>query len=195
DFADPQQIQNVIIGGAGTSSEATFNPKAFTYFASQDLLALPIEHFGQIFFDDVDFVEDGDFGGPGGEAVPLQTPTPSFDESEEFQGLYVYRVTPDQGFDYLGRISTWLDDVSFWWTSFTRGVFIADHVYAVTERAVISAPTANVDAVSGSVVLPEPIGFGEPIKPGEPVVEPDTPPEPDIATSGVSESGPDDAGR
>ncbi|MHC4611642.1 MAG: beta-propeller domain-containing protein, partial [Planctomycetota bacterium] len=176
-FDDPQQTHNVVIGDWNTYSEATRNPKAFTYFAAQDLVALPIENYG--------FAEiDGVFVGR-----PRQTPTPLPEEIGEFRGLFVYRVTPEDGFDYLGALSTDLEqqDGRFWnWgASFTRGVFIEDHVYAVTDRAVVAAPVADVAAVASSVEIPFDMDFEEPGFPEEP--EP-VPPDAE-GTDGGSEGG------
>jgi len=163
DLTDPLQIQNVVIGGSETYSEATWNPKAFTYFAAEGLVALPIEHYG---YDDwgweVDVETSGtDEGTDGGEGTASssdtrQTPTPPADEIGDFRGLFVYGVSVEGGFDYLGRLSTDLAGEGFWsrWPDFTRGVFIEDHVYAVTNLGVVSSALDSVDTVVGQVELP-----------------------------------------
>jgi uncharacterized secreted protein with C-terminal beta-propeller domain len=70
DFASPQLVHFEVIGTNGTYSEALYNPKALTYFASQGLLAIPIEHWAY----DFGLVVDGGEGGfgelePGDEGV------------------------------------------------------------------------------------------------------------------------------
>ena len=46
DFANPKLTANVVLGAeSGASSEALFNPKAFTYFADRNLVALPVSIF------------------------------------------------------------------------------------------------------------------------------------------------------
>jgi len=165
DFTNPQPMDNVVIGGWDTYSEATWNPKAFTYFAGGDLLALPIEHYDygtDGWWDTDDWFEtgvwptggfeEGDGAAGGG---PRQNPTPPFEGS--FQGLFVYRVTPEEGFDYLGRVSTSLEGSGGeWWyrgAEFTRGVFIGDHVYAVTSELVVAAPVDSLATVRASVEI------------------------------------------
>ena len=190
DFAHPQltaKIPNVVIGDWNTYSEATGNPKAFTYFASQDLLALPIEHRGRDWWWD-----EGDsdvVGGDGGEAVPMQTPTPPFADGDEFQGIFVYRVTTEDGFDYLGRLSTSIeDDDGWWWTSFTRGVFIGDHVYAATDQVVVTAPLADLTSVTASVELPNEDDYPRPGYPEEPTTAPEPDDQDDTATANGTEA-------
>lgn len=50
-----------------------------------------------------------------------------------FDGLVVFRVSPDAGFSELTRISTRFDQAGFSSGSYTRGVFLADNVFAVTD--------------------------------------------------------------
>ncbi|MHC4235725.1 MAG: beta-propeller domain-containing protein, partial [Planctomycetota bacterium] len=125
DLAEPRRTHNLVIGDWDTYSEATWDPKAITYFPAQDLLALPIEQYGY-FATDGWFGTDGWFDTDGLEEIgdgevdpqgsPRGNPTPPFEEGESFQGIFVYRVTPDDGFDYLGRVSTSLQDPGdpFW---------------------------------------------------------------------------------
>jgi hypothetical protein len=163
-FANPQLVDSVVIGDSNTYSEATHNPKAFTYFAARDVVALPIEHYAGPVFIEPGFDEEGVAEMPDAEPPPPRPGPMQPITQESFQGLLVYQVTADQGFDYLGRLSTKLDNANAWWTAFTRGVFIDDHVYAVTERAVVNAPVATMDTVTASISLPAPVGF--PDEPG-----------------------------
>ena len=56
----------------------------------------------------------------------------------------MYRVSAETGFEQVGRISTSFDGFGYYYGSFTRGVFIGDNVYAVTDVGVRAAP---VDAI------------------------------------------------
>ena len=166
DFANPQLAFTEHIGDPNAWSEALYNPKAFTYFAAEDLLALPVEihGYGPVFEpdieplvddrgepgdadgDDVDEgTDDGDAGDPAGEAMP---------PPEEFYGLYVYRVTPENGFEFLGRMSTVLDDDRYYYGGFTRGVFMNANVFAAGERGVVGAPLTDVNSAPWQVVFP-----------------------------------------
>jgi hypothetical protein len=173
-----------VIGGVdGAGSEALRNPKAFTYFAEQSLLALPIEiyDYGFTFIDGPFFGEDDVVAVDGGMVEPgLIEPAQAdggiaADEefvSEAFYGLLVYRVSTDGGFEALGRISTVYVD-NFYWTAFTRGVFIDDDVFAATNRGVRGATVADLATVTHEVqfkeTLPDDI-FEEPINGADGVV-------------------------
>lgn len=133
DAANPALLYKTIIGGRGTSSEANSNPKAFTYFSARNALAFPIDLY----------TDNG-------------RPAPAWGR-HEFTGLYVYRVTVQNGFELLGRIQS---DGGFNssncflpYTGFTRGVFIGDTVYSVTGRNVKSAALDAVGTVLGKVDL------------------------------------------
>ncbi len=114
DFANPQLTSNVILGAdTGASSEAIYNPKAFTYYAERGLVALPISIYDNpVFFfeDDLAFEMDGEdgmvsggrrnddgtvSGGSSGSAPPpdvLTTPIP--DEPLPDRNLPVEPTTP-----------------------------------------------------------------------------------------------------
>jgi uncharacterized secreted protein with C-terminal beta-propeller domain len=116
DFSDPQLQHTERIGDRGTDSEALQNHKAFTFWAENNLLAFPMnlyEHSG-----------------------PPEYPY-SFGE-HTFSGLYVYRVTPNEGFEFLGRINTVFE---YGWL---RGLFIEENVYAVNGEAIRSAHIDNI---------------------------------------------------
>lgn len=160
DFSDPKLAAPTVVLGeqGGASSEALYNPKAFTYFAERGLVALPVSLYNNMIFLEID-----DVTGTGVSVVdavaptesettdPAQTDTdvePEPDEPaepiddampftpEEFEGLVVYSVSAEDGFTELGRISTGFEEAGYYWASFTRGVFIGDHVFAVTDHGV-----------------------------------------------------------
>lgn len=88
DVENPIELWKTEIGDRGTDSPALHNHKAFLYSASQQLLALPIQL---------------------AELPALIKNDPSSSGSEygdfTFQGAYIYRLTLDKGFEFLGRIS------------------------------------------------------------------------------------------
>ena len=131
DFAAPQLLAKEIIGVRGTESEANENPKAFNYFAPKNALAIPI-HLAE---------------GP--------TERPDEYGKQTFAGLYVYHAAVADGFKLLGRIGTDDDPQQYFYfggsTSYTRGIFIGDTVYAVSGTAVIAAPLADASQVQSSV--------------------------------------------
>ena len=169
DFANPRLQDNVIIGGdSGAWSEALSNPKAFTYFAEANLVALPIsiqDNF--IFFDDplvdLDFDQAGsDAGGETNAGAPPADDEAIIEEPVEivepfipagFDGVIVFRASVETGLAELGRLSTRFEEIGLYGPSFTRGIFINDNVYAVTNRALRAAPVAAVESAPFKLVF------------------------------------------
>jgi len=180
DFANPIRTSNVIIGGdTGAYSEATWDPKAFNYFASRGLVALPVSIYPD--YGDVIFVEgDGSTGSTGVEtdAAPPDSPVEIIDplplEKQGFDGLYVYSASATGGLTELGQISTRFDEAGYgyWGASFTRGVFIGDKIYAVTNQGVREASVSNVSAVENELFYGVPYVEGPPIPMDPMPVEP-----------------------
>lgn len=133
DAANPTLLHRETIGGRGTSSEANSNPKAFNYYKVRNALAFPVDLYG---------------GGTG-----------TWDwGTHEFTGLYVYRVTVAGGFQFLGRIAS-TQGLSprgcyYGYYGFTRGVFMDDTVYSVTQRGVKAALIDDVATLIGQVTFP-----------------------------------------
>lgn len=137
DMANPQLLHRETIGGRGTSSEANYNPKAFNFFtpsgADYGLLAFPID-----VYDDSGSGNPWSYGG------------------WKFSGLMVYQVSVQNGFAYLGGISSIDTDVvngCYWgyYGGYTRGVFIGDSVFSVTPNAVKEAALADVATITAEL--------------------------------------------
>jgi hypothetical protein len=182
DFAHPAIDHNIIIRGDGgiyseAYSEALGNSKAFTYFASAGLIALPISIYNYGPFMDDFVIEPGDTDGdqiddggmpadnttsqtvdediaidPIEPGAPPDTPASEPPQKENFDGLFVFSVSAETGFTELGRISTTFDQ-AYWWTAFTRGVFIGDDVFAVTNQGVRGAPIDDIESVPYELLL------------------------------------------
>ncbi len=126
DFAAPELLHKELIGARGTGSEALHEHKAFTFWKENDLLAIPID----LYQHNIEPDHPWNLG------------------KHTFSGLYVYRATPADGFEFMGRIaadSSWNGYYSARWT---RGLFINAHVYAVTSDAV---HVAEVGAIASTV--------------------------------------------
>jgi len=106
---------------------------------------------------------------PMPEPVPEPQPAPppvdvgiSFDEGF-FSGLYVYRATPEGGFEFLGRLSALRNDRAYFGPEFTRGIFIGDTVCAVTSDNVQVSMVEDVEEPVATVDFPVPDSAGPPI--------------------------------
>lgn len=182
DFAHPVRSFNVVIGAdTGAYSEATWDPKAFTYFAEGGMVALPVSIYPD--YGNVVLV-DGEGGTGDGETdVPPSDSTGDAinslpPEQQGFDGLFVYSASATGGLTELGRISTRFDEAGYWWSSFTRGVFIGDKVFAVTNLGVREAAVSNVSTIEhelyyGPPLVEEPPVILEPqpvpAEPGKPI--------------------------
>jgi hypothetical protein len=123
DFTKPVLLHKKCIGDRGTNSEALHNHKAFTFWAANELLALPISLYEHL--------------------LPQKYPWQHGEKT--FEGLYVYRISAESGFHLLGRINTRNDKLNWTHNPWTRGIFVDQQVYAVTNNAVRSALTDQIE--------------------------------------------------
>ncbi|MBU2567005.1 beta-propeller domain-containing protein [Patescibacteria group bacterium] len=93
DVTNPKELWKTEIGDRGTESEALHNHKAFLYSPSKQLLALPVRVAE---LDDEVKADSNREGNEYGEFT--------------FQGAYVYRLTVENGFELLGKITHHVDD-------------------------------------------------------------------------------------
>lgn len=133
DFAKPQLLHKAVLGDRGTTSEALYNHKAFTFWEAEGLMALPIDLY--------EHQSEPEYPYTYGEFT--------------FKGLYVYRVGIDDGFEFIGRISTSsdLEEYGYYYNDWTRGVFIVDNIYAVTPEVVKSAKINDIEGIVQSIAI------------------------------------------
>jgi inhibitor of cysteine peptidase len=133
DISNPVQLHKAVIGDRGTSSDALYNHKAFTFWETNSLLAIPIELYEH----------------QSPPAYPY-----SFGDFT-FGGLYVYRVGTTGGFEFIGRISTMPDapESGYYHSPWTRGIFVGDNVYAVTPDSVNSAQINDIEGTVQRLIL------------------------------------------
>lgn len=223
DFGNPTLRHLEVIGEeTGSHSEALWNSKAFTYYAEGGLVALPISIYDNAYVDFDDGVRGDGSGGStdgaapppadGGDATVSSDGTMGEDggAADEaaigivepyvpggFEGIKVYRVSAESGFAEVGSLSTRFEDAGHYYASFTRGVFIGEHVYAVTDNGVHCTKVDDMGGAAIELLLREPVQYG-PVEPVEPI-DPDKPlehggatepgrPMPDPTTGGGSDS-------
>lgn len=134
-LANPQLMFKEIIGGRGTNSEANNNPKAFICYQPDEsgptYLTFPI-----------DLYSAGNSGPEWGTHL--------------FTGILVYSVSLQSGFTRLGSISTLPEGKSpngcnWYYYGPSRGLFIHENVYAVSDLGVKAAALSSLATLSGSV--------------------------------------------
>jgi uncharacterized secreted protein with C-terminal beta-propeller domain len=118
-MTSPKLEHKVVIGTRGSTSDAATNHLAFNYFKPKDLLAIPM------------VICEGGSGGYYGDIMT-------------FSGLMVYRITTEEGFEYLGGVShgapettdTWRGACNNWWTDpnskVKRSIFMDEVVFSIT---------------------------------------------------------------
>lgn len=141
DMTNPVLAHKEIIGSRGTTSDATDDHMAFTYFASKKLLAIPMG-----------ICEDAAGGG-------------SYGQEMTFNGLMVYEVDSETGFDYVGGVDHQdaETETNFncynWWTSpnsqVKRSIFMDDFVFSVSPERIKVNNLAALDTDLVDLGLPQ----------------------------------------
>ncbi len=137
--SNPKLISNYTIGDRGTDSQALRDPRAFLYDPSQNLLVLPIH---------LALVNTTQSGG---------NPPPYAYGQFVWQGVYILKVTLNQGITFQGRI-THLNSTtpnSYWYSpSFiTRALYIENVLYTVSDN-MIQMHDINTLTHLGTIDLP-----------------------------------------
>lgn len=130
DVAHPKQSAAVAIGDRGTDSELLWNHKALLSMPSKDLIAFPV-NLCEI--------------KPG--SVSEEEKATAYGELI-WQGMFVYRVTSEERFTELGRVSHVLPGQvwdSMRWIS--RGVVIGDFLYTISGSQIRSNRVDSMMAV------------------------------------------------
>ena len=147
DFTNPQLMDSVA-WEANMSSEASYNPLAFNYWAETKLLALPM-------VKDISMPVSVE-----GNITP--TATNSALAAGPSSGAMVYTVDIASGVIERGRLTSTRHDYPSW----SRALFIGDYTYYVRNDAVDVAATSTLANIVASLeltpltVAPPPIGGG-----------------------------------
>ena len=206
DFANPSLMDSAVIGEeTGAYSEALWNPKAFTYYADRGVVGLPVSIYGTWLTttdpglpeEDRDNATSGG-GSSGSDAAPpsdavideggsVDAATGWQFPEDSFDGLVVLSVSAETGFSELGRVSARFEKQGSWyWPSYTRGVFLGDDVLAVTDQGLRGAPVSEVEPAMYELSF-EPIDYPWD-EPAEGDVESDGGTEPDSGASPEEEA-------
>jgi inhibitor of cysteine peptidase len=138
--AEPNVIQQLSFGGYGSSSEVSYNHKAFTFMADRGLLALPVQLYPTSYNPETSWVYTG----------------PSFD------GTLVLSVA-STGFTELGRVASVVQSNTYGmtWLPWRRAPIIGNTAYAVSPGGVRAANLSDFVEVK-SVSFPLPNWYGLP---------------------------------
>lgn len=126
DVEKPKEIASIEIGDRGTDSDALHEHKAFLFSKEKNLLVLPIR-LAEI--DEEKYTSDKELQRAYGDFT--------------FQGAFVYELTPEKGFNLLGKV-THIDDDSleksgyYYYSddSILRSLYINNTLYTLSRRII-----------------------------------------------------------
>jgi inhibitor of cysteine peptidase len=142
DFKNPKEVTKVVIGDRGTDSPALYDHKAFLFDKEKELLVIPVS-----LYEITQEVKDRYIASNGTETL--------FGEFT-FQGVYVYRLSLENGFEFKGRITHQTpeemqkqNDSYYWYwgssnTDITRTLYIDDVLYTISDSMVKMNNLANL---------------------------------------------------
>ncbi len=136
DVNNPIQVDAVVIGEAGTDSEALRDHKAFLFIQEKDLLVIPVSEIKR--------VENPSSRYPGSYSTTT------------WQGAYVYQVNPSSGFTLEGTVTHAEKGPSYAWNApdaVRRSLFMDDTLYTISQRSIVMTGLADGSRVS-EVFLP-----------------------------------------
>lgn len=158
DVENPRVLHQVIIGDRGTDSELLYNHKALFFDKARGLLSFPVN-----VYEIPDKTGDEYTGSTYGQQV--------------FQGAYVYRLSLENGFEELARLTHFPEGFNFetiyennYYQTFTeqmisRIIRIGESLYTVSPGTVKAWATVDMSAQGSATLEPlpqEPIYYGEP---------------------------------
>ncbi len=136
DVNNPALVDSVVIGEAGTDSEAFRDHKAFLFAAEKGLLVIPVS-----------------------EIKRGENPSSSYRGSYStttWQGVYVYSVSPSSGFTLKGTVAHGEKGPSYAWNSLNtvrRSLFMDDTLYTVSQKSIVMTGLGDYSRIN-EVFLP-----------------------------------------
>jgi uncharacterized secreted protein with C-terminal beta-propeller domain len=127
DVSEPRELAKIIIGDRGTDSPALSDHKAFLFDKTKGLLVIPINLYE---IDEELKDETGEYTG-------------SLYGEFTFQGAYIYHVSLEDGFEYVGRIThLGIEDMQksgfypLYDASIVRTLYIEENLYTISNTMV-----------------------------------------------------------
>lgn len=133
---DPKELHKIVIGDRGTESELLRNHKALMFDKARGIMAFPVT-LAQISEDKKAGADDNTYG------------------DYVFQGAYVYKVSVENGFEEVGRITHYHEDEikdksGYYWSGeqdIERILYIGDFLYTVSQAAVLASQVSDLAQV------------------------------------------------
>jgi len=128
DFEHPKEVARVVIGDRGTYSPVLYNHKALLFDREKNLLVIPVTVY------EINDAVKEQHGGYTGSTYGEFT----------FQGVYIYHISPDDGFVFKGRITHRRSNESlggyYWYwdsdTTIERSLYIGNTLYTISDSMI-----------------------------------------------------------
>ena len=145
DLENPKEISKVIIGDRGTDTPVLYDHKSFLFDKERELLVLPVSLYE---ISDYDKTQNNGYTG-------------SIYGTFKFQGAFVYKINPENGFEFIGKI-THINETEnpndyyyrchSYSSHITRTLFIDDILYTISNDLI---KMNNLDDLSeiNSIIL------------------------------------------
>ena len=132
DFYNPREMFVEYIGDRGTYSELLYNHKALLFSKERNLLAFPVS------LHEVPASRKGDINAYG---------------EFKYQGLYVYDISLENGFNLRGRVShitdaeyaKYGDSLGYSAAAVMRGLYIGNNLYTISDYAIQAHDLATLE--------------------------------------------------
>lgn len=121
DFENPKEISKVVIGDRGTDSPVLYNHKALLFDREKGIFVIPVKVY--------EISE---------EIKNKQNYTGNIYGEFTFQGVYVYNISIEKGFEYIGRI-THMNSTDEQWNYLyyiERSLYIENSLYTISDKMV-----------------------------------------------------------
>ncbi len=147
EVGNPREIAKEVIGDRGTSSLVLQDHKAFLYIQSRDLVIIPV---------DLALINESKY--------PEELPPFAYGD-QVWQGAYVFRVSPEDGFEIVGFVAHFnitgdseYDPYHHYPYSIKRSLYIGDFLYTVSDSAVRANSLADLSPAGHLVYRASPEG-------------------------------------
>ncbi len=113
DVSNPELVDDYLIEGEGTDSEALYDHKAFLFSREPNVLSIPVSSY---------------------ETEPQYAHDGRYIEPKVWRGFYVFGVTPEDGFALKGTVEHAGEQGGYYWyygMSGSRSFYIGDVLYTV----------------------------------------------------------------
>lgn len=143
EYTNPRELDTLILGDRGTESEVLYNHRAFLFDRERNMMVIPVL---------LALIDPSDYDG---------RVTPDTYGEFVFQGAYVFRISPKDGVEILGRITHLPDGEDLlksdeYFTSqymVRRSLFIGDVLYTISDGKILFNNINTLEEL-GEVKLP-----------------------------------------